>query len=104
MPDLSEVLEIPGNRPVYERLQELLRERTATAFVGAGASAGLYALWSGLITKLAHLPVERGFASPADEKRWLSIAGRQPQQAVQQIRGTLGDEYYLQFFAWEILA
>ena len=40
MPALGDILTIPGNRPVYRRLRELLDERKAIAFAGAGVGEG----------------------------------------------------------------
>jgi hypothetical protein len=42
---LDEILKTDRNRAVYDRLKALLNEGSATAFVGAGASAPLFPLW-----------------------------------------------------------
>lgn len=86
---LDAILEIPGNRPVFEDLQRLLAERKAVAFVGAGASAGMYPLWGQLIRQLCEHAVASGFASEADRKFWLSIADSKPAQVVRGLRQKL---------------
>ncbi len=94
---LSEILKIPGNEVVYQRLQGLLQAGSAIAFVGAGASAPLYPLWTKLIAELAHEPVLRGLAKETDEQYWLSNAASKPLQVASQIRSRLGDQLYRTF-------
>jgi len=97
MPALDDILNIPGNRPVYQRLRELLNARQAIAFAGAGVSAPLYPLWSELLKSLAHAPVERGLATAADEEYWLRTAEKRPLQVASQIHQKLTDAHYYPF-------
>jgi len=97
MSALDDILAIPGNAPVYKRLRELLMERQAIAFAGAGVSAPLYPLWPGLLKSLAHAPVERGLATAADEEYWLRIADKRPLQVASQIHQKLTDAHYYPF-------
>jgi tetratricopeptide (TPR) repeat protein len=60
----------------------------AIAFVGAGASAGLYPLWGELIEQLANQAVLRG-ALDADRNFWISNAYRFPDDVVDGIKGAL---------------
>lgn len=85
--------EIPGNEYAFERLRELLTAEESIAFVGAGASAGLYPLWNGLLKTLADEAVKRGLATPADRDLWL-LPGTKPQQAVRGIKQALGAGIY----------
>jgi hypothetical protein len=94
MAPLDDVLDIPGNEHVLDRLWQLLGAEQAIAFVGAGASAGLYPLWGGLIRQLAQEPVTLGLATAADRDYWLRTAERSPQQAVRGIRESLGRQVY----------
>src|SRR5215472_3128555 len=94
---LDEILAIHGNRAVYDRLKALLEEGSATAFVGAGASAPLFPLWGKLIEKLADEPVRRGLAEEKDKQYWLRIANQKPLQAASQIHQKLGDNLYFEF-------
>ena len=91
---LEEILAIPGNTPVYERLRELLDTRKAIAFAGAGVSAPLYPLWPGLLKSLAYAPVARGLATAEDEDFWLRTADRRPLQVASQIHQKLTDAHY----------
>jgi SIR2-like domain len=94
---LDEILEIPGNRSVFEDLQKLLAEKKAIAFVGAGASAGMYPLWGEFIGKLADFAVEKSKAEPKDRDRWKADRTSTPQQRVNTILRKLGEDYYRQF-------
>jgi tetratricopeptide (TPR) repeat protein len=97
MPALDDILAIPGNMPVYQRLRELLGARQAIAFAGAGVSAPLYPLWPGLLKSLAHAPVEKGLASADDEEYWLRTADKRPLQVASQIHQKLTDSHYYPF-------
>jgi hypothetical protein len=92
--DLDAVMRIPGNRSALGRLRELLDAERPIAFVGAGASAGLYPLWGELLAELAEVAVERGLASDADCAAWRRIAAINPQQAARGIRDALGQQLY----------
>ena len=80
----------PGNRRSLNKLRSRLRSARAIAFVGAGASAALYPLWTGLLDLLAAEAVELGDASRADRAAWLQIAERQPLRAASAIKAALG--------------
>ncbi|MGA2137047.1 MAG: SIR2 family protein, partial [Bryobacteraceae bacterium] len=97
MPALDDILAIPGNKPVYLRLRDLLHGRQAIAFAGAGVSAPLYPLWPGLLKSLARAPVELGLASAADEEYWLRTAANRPLQVASQIHQKLTDAHYYPF-------
>jgi hypothetical protein len=94
MPALDDILALPGNRPVYQRLRELLDARQAIAFAGAGVSAPLYPLWPKLLKSLAQAPVERGLATAADEAYWLRTAEKRPLEVASQIHRALTDAHY----------
>ncbi len=83
--------DLPGNEFVLKRLRDLLASGQAIAFVGAGASAGLYPLWNELIEKLAQEAIDRGLATEADRTFWRKS---KPQQAVRGIKQALGDSVY----------
>lgn len=86
--------EIPGNDHALAKLRELVAFGKAIAFVGAGASAGLYPLWNQLIHQLAEEAVKRGLAKPEDRDYWLGIADKRPQQAVRGIKEALRENIY----------
>jgi hypothetical protein len=97
MAELDDILAIPGNRPVYQRLRELLEARQAIAFAGAGVSAPLYPLWEGLLKALAEAPVARGLATAADAEYWIRTALNRPLQVASQIHLKLTDAHYYPF-------
>jgi hypothetical protein len=93
----DEILAIPGNRPVFEALTAALRNEEAIAFVGAGASAGMYPLWAKFIELLADHAVAEGKAEPQDAARWKADTTSTPQQRVSVILRRLGDDRYYRF-------
>jgi tetratricopeptide (TPR) repeat protein len=96
---LTDILAFPGNRAVFDDLVDLLKERLSVAFVGAGASAGLYPTWSRLIELLADHAVDRGRAEREDAERWKTDTTSTPQQRVDIIARELGNPRYHDFLA-----
>ncbi|HEY0078878.1 MAG TPA: SIR2 family protein [Pyrinomonadaceae bacterium] len=94
---LDEILSIPGNRPVFETMLSNLGEGEAIAFVGAGASAGMYPLWGEFIDLLADYAVQEGKARPKDAARWKSDTSSTPQQRVSLIIRRLDEPRYRSF-------
>jgi tetratricopeptide (TPR) repeat protein len=94
---LDEILAINGNRAVYERLQTLMSEGSAMAFIGAGASFPLWPLWPQLLKELADEPVQRGLADAADKAQWLRAAGQKPLHVAARIHDRLKDNLYHTF-------
>jgi len=94
---LADILAFPGNRAVFDDLVALLREGQCVAFVGAGASAGLYPTWNRLIELLADHAVARGKAEPKDGEQWKKDTTSTPQQRVDIIVSKLGDPLYRDF-------
>ncbi|MGH8904610.1 MAG: hypothetical protein ACRDYA_23730, partial [Egibacteraceae bacterium] len=84
----------PGNDHALDRLREIVGSGQASAFVGAGASAGLYPLWGELIGLLIGEAVERGDATGDDRAYWLRNATSSPQQVVPGIKKRLGGRVY----------
>jgi hypothetical protein len=85
---------VPGNKAAYERLRDLLKQGDAIAFVGAGASAGLYPLWGGLIGKLIGTAVSHGRADAATAESWRGNLANYPDQVVRGIKGVLDNGTY----------
>src|SRR5215207_5555678 len=75
-------------------LAEALRDQRAVAWVGAGASAGLYPLWTELVQLLATSARDAKLATDGELAGWLKLAGSRPQEVAAQIRKHLGDERY----------
>jgi hypothetical protein len=91
------VLAVAGNRPVFETLISILEVGKAIAFVGAGASAGMYPLWGRFIELLADHAVAEGKAEERDAKRWKADTTSTPQQRVNTILRKLGEPLYRSF-------
>jgi tetratricopeptide (TPR) repeat protein len=91
---MHELEKIPGNTHSIEKLRLLFENKRSLAFVGAGASAGLYPLWKELITRLSNEAIDRGLANSADRDFWLSNANNSPSQVVKGIKNALGSNVY----------
>ena len=85
---------IPGNDHAFNRLRALLDGGRAMSFVGAGASAGLYPLWGGLISRLVEETKTRGRGSDDERAYWMQQQGAYPDQVVRGIKAALGDGIY----------
>ncbi|MET0645282.1 MAG: toll/interleukin-1 receptor domain-containing protein [Pyrinomonadaceae bacterium] len=94
---LDEILSVPGNRAVFDALVSSLRDHEAIAFVGAGASAGMYPLWDEFINLLAHHAVAEGVAEPEEAARWKSGTNSTAQQRLTPIVVKLGEARYRNF-------
>jgi hypothetical protein len=97
VPKLADILKIPGNDSVFDALVKLMREDKALAFIGAGASAGLYPMWGKFIDQLADHTVSQGKAEPKDADRWKKDTASTPQQRVNTIVRKLGESLYRNF-------
>src|SRR5205085_4216384 len=86
----DEILSLQGNGPVFDALTSALRDGEAIAFVGAGASAGMYPLWGKFIELLADHAVAEGKAEPKEVARWKADTNSTPQQRVGVILRRLG--------------
>ena len=94
---LDDILAISNNRRVFEDLRKLFAEEQAVAFVGAGASAGMYPQWGQVIDGLADYAVEQGRAEPRDRDRWKADKTSTPQQRVNTILRRLDVAQYHSF-------
>jgi len=96
-PTLDDILSIPGNRSVFDALISVLKGKEAIAFVGAGASAGMYPLWDKLMEQLADYAVAEGTATERDAERWKTDTKSTPQQRVNVMLRRLGEARYHKF-------
>lgn len=94
---LDATLSVPGNRAAFDALVASLQDGEAIAFVGAGASAGMYPLWNEFINLLADHTVAEGKAEPKDAVRWKSDTTSTPQQRVGAILRRLDEPRYRNF-------
>ena len=79
--------DIPGNPQAFDELAKLVKSGKGIGFVGAGASAGLYPLWSELIEQLADAAVAAGKAEESFKRTWCTT--EDALQAARQIRKRL---------------
>jgi SIR2-like domain len=93
----DELLSLPGNRAVFDALVSSLSDGEAIAFVGAGASAGMYPLWGEFIGQLADHAVAEGKAGPREAERWKSDTVFTPPQRVNAILRRIGEPRYRSF-------
>src|SRR3989442_843982 len=94
---LDDILKTAGNSLVFDALVKLMRANKAVAFVGAGASAGLYPTWGKFIEQLADHVVAQGKADLKDAERWKKDTDSTPQQRVNTIVRKLGEPLYRSF-------
>ncbi|MFF5292610.1 SIR2 family NAD-dependent protein deacylase [Paractinoplanes globisporus] len=76
------------NRPGLEALRGYLAAGEAVAFLGAGASAPLYPLWTQMIGGLVDAAAHR--LSEAEAATVRALAGQAPEEAVEILRRQLG--------------
>src|SRR4051812_28899796 len=88
------ILDVPGNAYSITHMVECLRNRDRhrrpIAFIGAGASAGLYPLWLQLLTDLGNNAVEQGKATEGMRQAWMAKAKDDPPAAATRILAVLG--------------
>jgi hypothetical protein len=90
----SRILEIEGNAAALERLEDIVRSGAGFAFVGAGASAGIYPLWRELYVAMAEEAGARGLAGEGERRRWDEAFGPSPQTVLEEVRSLLGEGSY----------
>lgn len=85
----------PGNEHAFEELKKVLQSGKAIAFVGAGASAGLYPLWGQLIQLLADQAVAEGLAQDSDREYWLNLGEKDALQVASLIKKRFDEPTFL---------
>lgn len=96
--NLNDILDnIPGNRAVFEDLVVWLRQRKAVAFVGAGASGGLYPMWNRFIADLADHAVAEGSVDRVTADGWKADTASTPQVRVDRIKAEIEEPRYRAF-------
>ena len=93
---VEDILAIAGNRRVYDRLRELIRNQSATAFIGAGASVPLYPTWSGLLNLLIALAEKYGVES-SRASYWRETSSTKALQVALQVRRSIDESVYHEF-------
>ena len=75
----NQIKAIAGNEPVLEELYKLLDSKEAIAFVGAGASAGLWPLWDEFLTTFVDHSLKLGKITQPDVDYFEEHASKKPQ-------------------------
>ena len=92
---VADSCDIPGNSHARRRLVEIVQSCRAFAFVGAGASAGMYPLWGDLIEALSREAAERDLVDDEQVESWLRLAqAHSAHAACLLIRQHLGEGTY----------
>lgn len=93
---IDAILRHRGNAAVFDDLLHLMEGRKAIAFVGAGASAGMYPLWREFLQQLLSYAVKLQKIDPASASHPSSLDGS-PQQQLNRIVRRLGRGEYEKF-------
>ena len=93
----NQIKQIPGNEAVLEKLYKLLDAGEAIAFVGAGASAGLWPLWDEFLAGFVEYSLKLGKINN-DEAHYLKNEAHQnPLETAQQLRNKTGERDYFEY-------
>ncbi|MCP4609357.1 MAG: hypothetical protein GY845_11655 [Planctomycetes bacterium] len=93
----NQIKDITGNGPVLEKLYELLDSKEAIAFVGAGASAGLWPLWDEFLTTFVDHSLKLGKITSPEADYFKKDASKNPLETAQQLRNEIGDRDYFEY-------
>jgi len=88
----QEIEKISGNGPVLEKLYQLLEAGDAIAFVGAGASAGLWPLWDEFLNGFVEHSLKLGKINRDEADFFKKDASKNPLETAQQLRNKLQDD------------
>jgi hypothetical protein len=88
----NQIKAIPGNEPVLEKLYALLDAGEAIAFVGAGASAGLWPLWDEFLNGFVEHSLKLGKINRDEADFFKKDASKNPLETAQQLRNKLQDD------------
>jgi hypothetical protein len=93
----QEIEKISGNGPVLEKLYQLLDTGEAIAFVGAGASAGLWPLWDEFLTGFIKHSLTLGKINRDEADFFKKEASQNPLETGQQLRNKIGEHDYFEY-------
>ncbi|MCP4607585.1 MAG: hypothetical protein GY845_02560 [Planctomycetes bacterium] len=88
----NQIKAVPGNEPVLEKLYELLDSKEAIAFVGAGASAGLWPLWDEFLTGFVDHSLKLGKITQPEADYFKKDALQNPLETAQQLRNKITED------------
>ncbi|MBW2740143.1 MAG: SIR2 family protein [Deltaproteobacteria bacterium] len=90
----NQIKAIPGNESVLEEMYKLLDAEEAIAFVGAGASAGLWPLWDEFLTGFVEHSLKLGKITQPEADYFKNDASQNPLETAQQLRDIIGVRDY----------
>ena len=93
----DQIKEISGNEPVLQELYKLLDAEEAIAFVGAGASAGLWPLWDEFLARFVDHSLKLGKITQPEADYFKKDASQNPLETAQQLRNKIGDRDYFEY-------
>jgi hypothetical protein len=95
----TQIKAISGNAPALEKLYELLDGEDAIAFVGAGASAGLWPLWDEFLKGFVGHSLKLGKITPSEADYFKKEAAQNPLETSQQLRNKIGENDYFEYLS-----
>lgn len=95
----SQIKAISGNAAVLEKLYELLDSGDAIAFVGAGASAGLWPLWDEFLKGFVDHSLKLGKITPPEADYFKKEAAQNPLETAQQLRHKIEENDYFEYLS-----
>ncbi len=93
----KQIKSIPGNEPVLEKLYELLDSENAIAFVGAGASAGLWPMWDEFLKNFIEYTLVLGKINQPESEYFLKKYSQEPLKIAQQLKNKIGEPNYFDY-------
>ena len=93
----NQIKAIAGNEPVLEELYKLLDTEEAIAFVGSGASAGLWPLWDEFLKSFVEHSLKLGKIEKPEADFFKKEATRSPLETAQQLRNKIQDRHYFEY-------
>lgn len=93
----SQIKSISGNGPVLEQLYKLLDTKEAIAFVGAGASAGLWPIWDEFLNGFVDHCLKIGKITQPEADYFKNDALQNPLETAQQLRNKIDDRNYFEY-------
>ena len=93
----KQIKAIAGNEPVLKELYKLLDAEEAIAFVGAGASAGLWPLWDEFLTGFIEYSLKLGKITRPEADYLKKEASQNPLEITQQLQNKIGDRDYFKY-------
>ena len=93
----NQIKAIAGNEAVLKELYKLLDAEEAIAFVGAGASAGLWPLWDEFLTGFVEHSLKLGKITQDEADFFENDASQNPLETAQQLRNKIGDRDYFEY-------